>query len=176
MNPAAMQQTRPKARGATTADASDIVEIVRAAGLDQNSHYIYSLWCHDFSDYTAVAVDNGVVVGFIMCYPRPDAVDHLFIWQAGVLPAYRGFGLAGMLLHHVYTSSFSFVECSVTPSNSSSLKFLRKFADDVAAPFLVTDFLDESVLGSGHEREDLVSIGPIPSDRRGPFTQDDGKL
>ncbi|MDF3285489.1 diaminobutyrate acetyltransferase [Gordonia sp. N1V] len=167
LNPA-----RLRLRRVTTADAPAIIDIARTAGLDTNSPYIYGLWCHDFSEYTAVAADDDHVAGFIMCYPRPAQPDHLFIWQAGVLPAYRGRGLAGDLLHHVHTGRFTYVECTVTPSNSSSLQFLRKFADDLNAPLRVAPFLDDTVFGAtGHEPEDLVSIGPISSDDHQPDTE-----
>ncbi len=158
-----LQPALPLLRKAAPADAPGIAALAHAVELDQNSQYIYSLWCHDFSDFTAVADDDAAIAGFIMCYPRPASPNRLFIWQAGTLPEYRGLGLAGALLHQVHSSRFDFVECTVTPSNTSSLRFLQKFADDVAAPLTVTPFLSESVLGAGHEREDLVSVGPIAS-------------
>lgn len=160
------QQSRDSAsltlRRARGSDAPAIADIALSIELDVNSRYIYALWCRDFADFTAVAVDGSAVAGFIMCYPRPPAPDHLFIWQAGTRPEYRGLGLAGSLLKHVHAPRFTYVDCTVTPSNTSSLRFLQKFADDKGASLAVTPFLNEDVLGgTEHEREDLVSIGPI---------------
>ncbi|MET4050530.1 MULTISPECIES: diaminobutyrate acetyltransferase [unclassified Rhodococcus (in: high G+C Gram-positive bacteria)] len=159
-------------RNVTPNDASAIFRIARTVELDMNSHYIYTLWCRDYSEYTAIALDdNGGVLGFIMCYPRPSDPDHLFIWQAGIIPEARGLGLAVALLHHVFSGKFSYVECTITPNNSASLRFLQKFADQVGAPLKISLFLSEEDLGgSGHEREDLVSIGAIPAMASQPVT------
>lgn len=148
-------------RNVTSTDGSTLIRIARQTTLDVNSDYIYHLWSADFHSYTALAEVDGVPAGFIMCYPRPEFPDRLFIWQAGILSQFRGMRLAVLLLDHVWDRRFSHVECTVTPSNRASLRFLEKFAEDKLASISVEPFISEEMLGGGHEREDLVTIGPI---------------
>lgn len=67
--------------------------------LDLNSSYSYLLWCRDFAATSVVARDTaGAPIGFVTGYVRPDRPEALVVWQVAVDQAYRGLGLAGVLL------------------------------------------------------------------------------
>ena len=67
------------------------------------------------------------------------AVDSLFLWQLGVLPEWRGTGVAGLLLlavgRRMRNAGLRAVTATVDPGNTPCLAALRAFATAVDAPF-----------------------------------------
>ncbi|WP_142847459.1 diaminobutyrate acetyltransferase [Telmatospirillum sp. J64-1] len=145
-------------------------ELVRAAGtLDLNSCYVYLMlarW-HAATSIVAEAADdeNGPLAGLITAYRLPEQPDHLFVWQVGVAPEYRGIGLAGRMLDSLVRRldpAPLMVETTISPSNTASQSLFRSFARRFSAS--VTEemcFPEDLFPGAGHEAELLFRIGPL---------------
>ncbi len=156
-------------RHPSIADGAAIWQLVEQDGtLDHNSAYMYVLLCQQFSDYCAVAEDNGELLGFVTglrTYNRPDT---WFLWQVGVSPQARGRGLAKRLLHFVLKSSapngIAFLDTTVTSSNEASRALFNGLARRLNTQlqeqelFKVEHFPGD---GHGHEAEPLLRLGPF---------------
>lgn len=67
--------------------APQISRMVReSAELDNNSEYIYALWCTYFSPHSAVALRDGEVIAFVTGFRCPTAPDTYFLWQTATKP------------------------------------------------------------------------------------------
>jgi len=151
-------------REPTVKDANSIWNLVKNnKPLDENSKYLYVLLCHEFSKTCVVAEYDSKIIGFVSAFVSPKNPDTLFVWQVAVDKNYRNKGIAKDMVTKSLSSfnSVMYVEATVTPSNKASLKFLHNFADSYDAPFSKNPLFSSEVLGSGHEPEDLVRIGPI---------------
>lgn len=146
-------------------DADSIWNLVKTnKPLDENSKYLYVLLCHQFSKTCVVAESDSKVVGFLSGFISPKNPDTLFVWQAAVDMDFRNKGIAKELVFKALSqtpSDIRFVEATVTPSNTASLKFLQNFATQLDANFTKSALFSTEILGNGHEPEDLVRIGPI---------------
>ena len=138
--------------------------------LDLNSSYSYLLWCRDFAATSVVARDgNGVPVGFITGYVRPQAERTLLIWQVAVDESQRGRGLAGAMLDGLTVRvaaelGIDRLETTVTPDNAPSNRLFTSFAERHGAAVEREVLFDgPSFPDEGHEPEVLYRIGPIPS-------------
>lgn len=148
------------------ADGSALYRITRESGtLDVNSRYAYLLWCRDFSDTSAVARVDGAVVGFVTGFIRPDAANTMVVWQIAVDPSQRGGGVATKLLNHLTDRLVSrgvrYLETTITPDNSASIKLFSTFASSASARFERDELFTTEMLGGAHAPEDLYRIGPL---------------
>ena len=136
-----------------------------AGGLDVNTRYAYVLWARDFAATTVVAALGGTDVGCITGYRRPDAPDTLFIWQVAVAPEARRRGLAGTMADWLVAGHVEgggrFLEATVTPSNTASRRLFTGVGERRGAEVAWSPLFGGDVLGSGHEPEELVRIGPF---------------
>lgn len=137
--------------------------------LDLNSSYSYLLWCRDFAATSVVARDgNGVPVGFITGYIRPQQQQTLLIWQVAVDHSQRGRGLAGSMLDGLavrVAEKFGTdrLETTVTPDNAPSNRLFTSFAERHSAAVEKEVLFDGAAFpDEGHEPEVLYRIGPIP--------------
>jgi len=157
--------TEIKFRTPLVSDAHSIHKLVGDnKPLDENSLYLYVLLCHHFSDTCVVAEHNSKVIGFLSAFVSPKTSDTLFVWQAAVDAKFRNQGIAKELVFSALSqtgSSVRYVEATVTPSNTASLKFLQNFAAELDAEFKKKPLFSSEILGKDHEQEDLVRIGPI---------------
>jgi L-2,4-diaminobutyric acid acetyltransferase len=143
-------------------------ELVRAAGgLDLNSPYSYHLWCRDFAASSVIARSGTQVVGLVTGYRRPEAREHLFVWQVAVRPDHRGRGLGIAMLDHIVERDESpcWLEATVAPSNAASQRMFERFADRHGARLRRRPFLDADDFPDQHEPEVLLEIGPLRRDR-----------
>jgi len=159
--------TTPLIRRPTQADAAGLYTLVEACRpLDLNSRYAYLLLATHFSATCALAeVDTGPV-GFVAAYLKPSDLAVLFVWQVAVHPHMRGRRLAGRLLDDVLDrpecAAVRYLEATITPSNEASWKLFRAFAQAREAVCRETAMFTEADFGaSGHEREQLLRIGPL---------------
>lgn len=154
-----------KFRTPTISDAHSMLELVKNnKPLDENSLYLYLLLCHHFSDTCVVAENNAKIIGFLSAFIPPKKPDTLFVWQAAVDSEFRNKGIAKEMIFKVLSQTdptVRYVEATVTPSNSASLKFLENFASELDANFSKKPLFSTEILEDGHEPEDLVRIGPI---------------
>lgn len=141
--------------------------------LDVNSSYAYLMWCRDFAATSAVALDDGDVVGFVTGYLRPQATDTLMIWQVAVDAGQRGRRLAARMLHDILDRSPPrWMHTTITPSNEASTRLFTGIARDRGTSIERRDRFDPQLLpgvdGNAHEPEDLYVIGPLSGTRHGP--------
>ncbi len=89
------------------ADAGAIWELIdQTPGLDTNSPYYYSLWCRDFSRFSATAFEDERMVGVLTGYVRPDRLDTYFAWQTAVSANATHSDIA-VLMYDLVAASFS---------------------------------------------------------------------
>jgi len=156
-------------RSATAADGATMWRFVGEAGvLEQNPSYAYILLCQHFGDTCMVAEVDGEMVGFVVGYIPPRQPDTVFVWQVGVSSKMRGRGVGIKLLRHLLARdtcrNVSYLEASITPSNTASQNLFRAFARKCGVsgtkcrriPFFPSEFFPEP-----HEPEHLYRVGPI---------------
>jgi L-2,4-diaminobutyric acid acetyltransferase len=147
-------------------DGAALWQLARDSGeLDVNSSYAYLLWCRDFRETTVVAKLNGMAVGFVTAYLRPDDPATLLVWQVAVAEAGRNKGIATAMLDtllHKHTShGVRFLETTVTEANAPSNKMFRSLAARWNAPFLRSELFTANEFPDGHDPEFLYRIGPL---------------
>lgn len=154
-------------RRPVAADAKSIRALVAACTpLDLNSTYAYLLLCVHFSDTCVVAEQAGRIVGFVSGYVQPNSPETLFIWQVAVDPSTRGGGLGRAMLVEVLLRescrNVTRLETTVSPSNDASRRMFEGVAKRIRTDLNEEPCFDASLLGdTGHEDENLVTIGPI---------------
>lgn len=135
--------------------------------LDLNSPYSYLLWCRDFADTSVVARGDDRVHGFVTGYIRPEARDTFFVWQVAVGPRHRGRRLGRRMLDHIgdgmAARGCTYLEATVTPSNTASTRLFESFAAGRNAPVARRELFSAAMFPDGHEPEVLLRIGPIGS-------------
>lgn len=143
-------------------------KLVRFCGppLDLNSEYLYFLIGAHFSETSAVAEQDGAIIGFISAYILPDRRDWLFIWQVAVCQKERGKGLAQSMLEDILSRSvcreIKYIETTVNPSNEASRQLFKRFALRRNTPCQEDIFLtSEDFKETDHEKEIRLMIGPF---------------
>ncbi|MFI2005756.1 diaminobutyrate acetyltransferase [Streptomyces jumonjinensis] len=102
--------------------------------LDLNSSYSYLLWCRDFAATSLVARGpDGEPIAFVTGYARPERPRALVVWQIAVDRAYRGQGLAGVLLDALTAKvtaerGIREMETTITPDNTASERLFTSYA------------------------------------------------
>lgn len=148
-------------------DAPHIWNLVDACKpLDLNSRYAYALLCHHFAETCVVAEWDSRLVGFLSAYRPPTTKDVIFVWQVAVHSDARGQGLGGRLLDELVRrpacEGVSYLETTVTPTNSPSLALFRSFAEKLDAHIGKAGLFPNTVFGeTDHEEEVLYRIGPF---------------
>ncbi|MDR4519840.1 MAG: diaminobutyrate acetyltransferase [Nitrosomonas sp.] len=140
--------------------------IARCPPLDRNSLYCNLLQCTHFSATSALAEQEGKVIGFASGYRLPDEPETLFIWQVAVDRIARGRALGKHLIFDILSrpvcTGVSMLKTTVTQSNSASQAMFDKTAAVLDAPHRRTLLFDrDRHLGGSHSSEFLISIGPF---------------
>ncbi len=140
--------------------------IARCPPLDRNSLYCNLLQCAHFSATSALAEQEGKVIGFASGYRLPDEPETLFIWQVAVDRIARGRALGKHLILDILSrpvcAGVSMLKTTVTQSNSASQAMFDKTAAVLDAPHRRTLLFDrDRHLGGSHSSEFLISIGPF---------------
>ena len=135
--------------------------------LDVNSAYSYLMWSKYFSNTSIVAeTENGDLIGFVSGFLQPESLDTLFVWQVAVDSTYRGNGLATTLIHQLLSQleneNVSYLEATVTPSNTASSNLFKGMANKYHTNCTIFEcFSEEQFPTEGHEAELTYRIGPI---------------
>lgn len=140
--------------------------IANCPPLDRNSLYCNLLQCTHFSATSALAEQEGRVIGFVSGYRLPDEPETLFIWQVAVDRIARGRALGKRLILDILSrpvcAGVSMLETTVTQSNAASQAMFDKIAAELDAPHRRTLLFDrDRHLGGNHSSEFLISIGPF---------------
>ena len=153
-------------RTATMQDGVAVWKAVQAAGtLELNTAYFYLIFCSDFGQTCLIAQQNHQIAGVLVGYRPPKHPDTAFCWQIGVLPAWRGQGLARRMLEAWLAlpanQDARWLTATVAASNEASKRLFRGYADSNGLTCTVTPHFTEDLLPAGHEPEPLYRIGPI---------------
>jgi L-2,4-diaminobutyric acid acetyltransferase len=153
-------------------DAAEIWRLVRDCDiLDTNSCYAYLLICREFSATCLVAVGGDRLLGFVIGFIPPSRRETVFVWQIGAHATARRTGLGKTLLRHLLDVDacrrVRFLEATVTPTNTGSLRLFQSLAEDLSAGFAIEScFRQEHFDNAGHEEENLIRIGPFEGETR----------
>ncbi|GAB3064660.1 diaminobutyrate acetyltransferase [Virgibacillus ainsalahensis] len=153
-------------------DGAAVWELIQHTGvLDLNSSYSYIMWCDMFSDTSVVAVEDEKIIGFISGFVYPDKPNTLFIWQVAVHEAGRGKGLGTrmlfQLLNRESSKDVTYVEATVSPSNTPSQNLFKGLAKKLDTNYEVVEYYSSDDFPTeGHEDEPLFKIGPILEDNK----------
>lgn len=150
------------------ADGPALHRITCASGvLDVNSCYAYLLWCRDFARTSAVARLDGVVVGFVTGFLRPDTPETLLVWQVAVDAGQRGEGLAGKLLDHLVNrlvpQGVRYLETTISADNAASIRLFSGLARRRSTKIVCRELFPARLFPDAHLSEDLYRIGPFSS-------------
>lgn len=148
------------------ADAVVMHGLVQASPpLDLNSIYAYLLVCTHFASTSVVAEQQDKLAGFISGYIKPAEPTALFIWQVAVHPRARRRGLGLQMLAEILARpachQVRYLETTITPSNNPSRRLFQHLAARLQSPIDVSPLFTVQDLGTGHEEERLVRIGPF---------------
>ena len=137
--------------------------------LEDNSEYTYHLFSQFFTETCLIAELGDQPAGFILGFRQPQRPDALFVWQIGVDEACRGRGIAKRMLAELmaraYDEGVRYLEASVTPSNTASLRTFHSYQQQQHTRCEESALFPADFFGSGeHEGEMLLRIGPV--DRR----------
>ncbi len=129
--------------------------IERTTELDTNSRYMYALWCTDFAHHSAVAHEDGALVGVLLGYRKPDQPKTYFAWQTAVSTTATTSDIAAPLYDYVVNAlgDLDTIEMSIDDSNRSVKFLLAKLKRRYRAT-VVTDLMFTAAdLGEGHHPE-----------------------
>ena len=143
--------------------------------LDANSLYCNLVQCIHFADTSAVAEDQGRLVGWISAYRLPRDPSTLFVWQVAIAPPARGVGLAIRLIDDILARpgnrDLRRIEASVTSSNLSSMGMFQRLARRREADLEWSAWLDRfDHFEDRHDTEWLLRIEPLESRADHPAT------
>lgn len=148
-------------------DAPKIWKLVKDSGtLDLNSTYCYLILCEHFKDTCLVADDSNELLAFVTGYRPPASQNSLFVWQIAVAEKARGQGLAlaGLkeLLRRNAHHEVSFLETTVSSSNTASRALFTALAKDLNTKLIETPGFDKTLFPRGnHESEPFLRLGPF---------------
>ncbi len=153
-------------RTAQPTDGVAVWQMVQQVGtLELNTAYFYVLFCTDFRDTCLVALDGDEVIGAIIGYRQPQDPDVAFCWQIGVMPAWRGKGLAGKMLKAWVelegNQSARWIKATVAEDNQASQSLFKRLASDLGVNCRVRKYFTTELLPSGHCPEPIYEIGPV---------------
>ncbi|AIF43973.1 diaminobutyrate acetyltransferase [Virgibacillus sp. SK37] len=154
-------------RKPTKDDGAAVWELIKDTGvLDLNSSYSYLMWCEVFSETSIVADREEEAVGFISGFIHPEHPKTLFIWQVAVNESERGKGLGTKMLFQLLQrkacANVSYVEATVSPSNTASQQLFKGLAKKLDTNCEIGDYFSaDDFPQEGHEDELLFKIGPF---------------
>lgn len=163
-------------RSPALTDGRTLHQLAKDAGtLDVNSPYAYLLPALHHADASILAEIDGRPAGFISGYQLPDAHDQkvslmgnrLFVWQVAVHPDFRGQKLARTMLLSLLARpcnrAVRYIETTVTPSNTASMRVFESVAAALHAQMAALSELESHLFDPAHEAEVLFRIGPFDS-------------
>lgn len=132
--------------------------------LDVNSSYAYVLWCHDFASTSIVAEVDGRAIGFVTGYRRQSDPSTVMVWQVAVDDDYRGHGIAGQMLHHLFDranrNGMVAMHTTISPDNVASQRLFESVAKARGLRFERRDLFAANAFPDSHEPEDLYMLEP----------------
>ena len=142
--------------------------VEQAGMLEQNTAYFYLIFCSDFADTCLIAQDGEEIAGFVIGYQPPNEPNTAFVWQVGVLSAWRGQGLGkrllGAWLELPVNQQVQWVTATVADDNAASDQLFRALAKSLQATCVVTPHFKQGHFPAGHRPESIYRIGPISRD------------
>jgi len=158
-----------KIRKPIKTDGKEIYNLVKDTKvLDLNSEYLYLLQSTYFSDTSAVAIDDGKVIGFVSAFIEPKKQTDLFIWQVAVDEKYRGKGVAKDIIEYLLEqqNDIQYINATISPSNTSSEKLFLKVSKSLQTNIELEKIYDVNDFNHAHEDEILYKIGPLEKEKK----------
>ena len=120
-------------------DVNPLFELVQELRpLTQHTPYTYWNLLNNFGNSCFIAIDNEQPIGFITSHPTTNPASEWFIWQAGILPDYRGQGLIDELQDKVIEVAKDYgavaMRTSIKVDNPRSLGAFTRMATRLGAP------------------------------------------
>ena len=120
----------PAIRNVTANDGAIMRKLAHECGtLDLHTPYTYWVNACYQSESCFVAEEDGKPIGYIMAVDAPDVV---FIWQIGIVPEWRGKGLADRLITKCVdyaTKKNKNIEVTIAADNRASYRAFKKACD-----------------------------------------------
>ncbi len=116
-----MQNSAFSVRTVTEADHALLHRLAEACPpLDVHTPYTYWVLCTRFPETCFVLLHDGEPAGFLTAVR---SARELFIWQIGLLPAWRGQGLSQLLIHSAVSAARQgeAIRVTIAPDNLASL-------------------------------------------------------
>jgi len=144
-------------------DTRGVIDLVyRSPNLDNNSPYFYGMWVKEWWRSSAVALEEGRVVGVLLGFVRPTAPDVYFAWQTCIDPASRSSELATRLydfvLEELCRDGVTRLEMTVNSDNRLVRLLLAKLARRYGSPVQNAILFEGEDLADGHYTEELRAI------------------
>lgn len=155
--------TAAEVRHPVAIDTRGVIDLVyRSPNLDNNSPYFYGMWIKEWWRRSAVAVDDGRVVGVLLGFVRPTAPEVYFAWQTCVDPATTDPELATRLydfvLEKLRQDGVTRMETTVNAENRLVRLLLAKLARRYGSSVENSILFDGEDLADGHYTEELRAI------------------
>jgi L-2,4-diaminobutyric acid acetyltransferase len=162
-----MQSELVKLRRPVAEDGAALHSVIGSCPpLDTNSLYCNLLQCTHFAATSVVAEIDGALLAAVTGYLVPGNENTLFIWQVAVAEAARGRGLARKMLGEILArpecKNVTYIETTVTESNTASWALFEGFARRANVPLCRSEKFEKSIhLNDQHPSEILARIGPL---------------
>lgn len=148
-------------------DGKEIWKLIgRIGNLDLNSEYCYFMLSDLFSNQCAVVVDENSqeLLGFALCFIRPEKKDILFVWQIGVDQKAQGNGLAKQMVNFIVDNQdhkISYIQATVTEDNNSSKALFSSIANSYKTDITKKVYIDAKNFNNNHQTEYIYNIGKL---------------
>jgi L-2,4-diaminobutyric acid acetyltransferase len=146
--------------------ASQISRLVRETPkLDDNSEYIYALWCAYFARNSAVAVNGDEVLAFVTGFRSPASPEVYFLWQTAAKSRHGipnlGVDLIQYAAEREIATGARIVEASVDAKNKPMTILMKTLCKRLGGDLETEVLFDSETLsanGSQHHEETLYRI------------------
>ncbi|MBW4708997.1 GNAT family N-acetyltransferase [Roseobacter sp. YSTF-M11] len=125
-------QTGIQIDAGTQRDFGSCGELARACPpLVEHEPFAYWSFLAGFPNGTLLARHEGRDIGFLCSFETPNAAIGRFVWQIGVLEAYRRSGVAMMLLDSLrnHFPQEPLMSACIDPDNTPSMSLFNRFAE-----------------------------------------------
>jgi len=126
--------------------------------------YTYLMICEYFCDTSVVVInDHHEIIGFMSGFLAPTKQQTLFIWEIAVKNGYHGNNLYIRMAKELYARNKPrYIELTVNPSNTQSIKRINQLAEIFSCPCKVIPLFPSEYFGDcKHEDEVLYRVGAI---------------
>lgn len=127
----------------------EIISLVSSTPrLDQNSEYLYALWCSHFSKHSIIAIRDREVIGFLTGFRSPRYPETYFLWQTATKPRHGVSGLGVDMIEHAVRREIKTGATKIEASVDNENKAIR-IAVPSGHPLVDKEAIDASSIHPG---------------------------